>query len=153
MDLVTKTEILFKNFSLLPSECCNCQSRYFQCSWSYYNYSQLFLGSTVQAIYFLDLPKLCQSCGNKQILWLNIMTRIAWKFFFYFLHVQWGKSAQKVLIWFENVSSVWKLPVSKTERLLNLKFWLNPSMYWLNSAHIKPLNLELQRNWLAWYFH
>ena len=127
--------------------------RYFQCSWSYYNYSQLFLGSNVQAIYFLDLPKLCQSCGNKQILWPNIMTRIVWKFFFYFLHVQWGKSAQKVLIWFENVSSVWKLPVSKTERLLNLKFWLNPSMYWLNSAHIKPLNLELQRNWLAWYFH
>ena len=127
--------------------------RYFQCSWSYYNYSQLFLGSNVQAIYFLDLPKLCQSCGNKQILWPNIMTRIVWKFFFYFLQVQWGKSAQKVLIWFENVSSVWKLPVSKIERLLNLKFWLNPSMYWLNSAHIKSLNLELQRNWLAWYFH
>ena len=54
------------------------------------------------------------------------MTKIVWKFSFCSLHFQWWfEFLEKMLIWFKNVSSVKKLPISDDESFLESIFDLN----------------------------
>ena len=82
------------------------------------------------------------------------MTKIVWKkniFFAVYTSTDdsnfWRK---KMLIWLKNISSVKKIPVSNGESFLESIFDLNQILQ--NTAFTKPLNLEIDRNWLASYF-
>ena len=76
------------------------------------------------------------------------MTKIVRKFSVCSLNFQWWfKLLQEVLVKFKNLTSIWEVPINKTESFLKLHFWTKLNMH--NSAYTKLLNLELQSNWLA----
>ena len=79
----------------------------------------------------------------------NIMTGVAWKFFFALCTSTGNSNFQKKWSFCSKKLFLSKTTIKEGWNLSKVKFWPKPNMQ--KSAYTKPLNLKLYRNWLAFY--
>ena len=81
--------------------------------------------------------KITKFCNFRSILFSNLLVQSDFLFFFFFFFFALYNSSD---------NSIEKLPISQVESFLKSNFW--PKSNIQNSSYTKPLNLELQRNFI-----